>query len=70
MKVHAEYFEPECIKDRKPYRLRIEGKNGEAIEVVEQMGGGFLVSVVAPLLSARMEIQPISGNAIIVKAGK
>lgn len=66
MRVFAEYSEPEHVKDRQAYRLRIEGKNGQAIEVVEQMEGGFLVASVA--LGSKLVIRPISGNAIIVES--
>lgn len=62
MKIEQEFSEPEHVKDRRSYRVRIEGKGGEVIQIVEQMDGGFCIR--APLRS--MSIQPIALDAVVV----
>lgn len=34
MKIEQQHSEPESVVDREPYRIRIEGKEGQAIEIV------------------------------------
>ena len=67
MKVEAQHSEPEHVKDREPYRLRIEGRDGQSIEIVEQLTGGFLIAAVS---MRRLVIEPTSGNSIIVRTPK
>lgn len=43
MKIEMQYSDPETVPDRQPYRIRIEGKDGQAFEIVEQTDGGFCV---------------------------
>jgi len=63
VKLHAEYSEPEYVKDRQPYRIRIEGKDGQVIEIVEQLGGGFSVST----MNDMMAIMPITRCSFILR---
>lgn len=66
MKIHQEHSEPEHVKDRSPYRIRIEGKDGQIIEIVEQMNGGFYIAGLTSL-NAQLAITPLGMNAIILK---
>jgi hypothetical protein len=65
MKIEQQFSDPEHVQDRQPYRLRIEGKDGQVIEIVEQMGGGFSIASGRPLI-----VLPIMINQIVVKAPK
>lgn len=66
MKVIETHSEPSTVKDRKPYRVRIEGRNGDAIEIMEQMNGGFAITA-ASTLTAELLIVPITRSLIIVR---
>lgn len=70
MKVEQQFSDPEYVTDRRPYRLRIEGKDGQAIEIVEQMGGGFLITSVTSMLSSSLVVYPVADNKIIIKDAK
>ena len=63
MKIFSQFSDPEHVIGREPYRLHIEGKDGQFIEIVEQMDGGFSISSLRALT-----VIPITPNQIVVKA--
>jgi hypothetical protein len=67
MLVTQNFSEPETNRNRQPYRVRIEGKDGQAFEIVEQLGGGFTLTAVTDL-GARLEILPCAANSIMIRA--
>jgi len=65
-----EFSEPERVnKDREPYRVQIIGKDGQVIEIVEQMGGGFTIRGMNGL-SSKVHIMPMAFNAIFIRVEK
>lgn len=65
MKVEQQFSDPDHVKDRRAYRVRIEGRDGQVIEIVEQMGGGFSI---AAELGGPIVVQPIDFSKVIVRA--
>lgn len=47
------------------WRLRIGARNGETIEVIEQLDGSFGITAVTSL-GCKLTIQPIAQNAVIL----
>lgn len=66
MTIIETHSEPETVKGRKPYRIRIEGSNGDAIEVVEQMTGGFAITAVRNM-GEQLVIKPIAHNRVVIE---
>ena len=66
MKVIETHSEPASVKDRQPYRLRIEGRHGEAIEITELTAGGFTITGVTQL-NNKLAIWPVGSNSIIIE---
>ena len=68
MKVTETHSEPETVADRQPYRVRIESKHGEVIEITELEAGGFVIRG-ATFLSSRLAIWPevkVNGTQVVV----
>ena len=66
MKIDQHHSEPDHVKDREPYRIRIEGKDGQAIEIIEQTRGGFSVTAVTKI-NSKIVITPLGMNSIFVE---
>jgi hypothetical protein len=47
------------------YRVRVIGRKGQVIEVVEQMDGSFAITA-ATSIGCKLTVEPIAHNAIIV----
>lgn len=47
------------------WRLRIVARNGETIEVIEQLDGSFAITA-ATSIGCKLTVEPIAHNAIIV----
>jgi hypothetical protein len=65
---HGDYQLP-AHSDRDAYRIRIDGKNGSAIEIVEQLTGGFLITEISSF-GACIAVSPVAANAVIVSMRK
>lgn len=67
MKVHETHSEPSWVATREPYRLRIEGRNGEVIEITEHTTGGFRISSSATFSGSRLVVWPDGRDAIMLE---
>lgn len=66
MKLLQQFSEPEHVVDRQPYRIRIDGKDGSAIEIVEQLTGGFCIIAVRNM-GEQLVVKPLGHNKIIIE---
>jgi len=64
MKVTQEYSDRTFMGNGQPWRLRIEGKDGQAFDIVEQMGGGFTITGIA---ATKLVVMPLASNAILIE---
>lgn len=69
MDMVCQYATSGDMDEKTPYRVRLEANDGQAIEIVEQMDGGFLV-LGAVGLTSKISLHPLGSNSIVIKVSK